>query len=268
MDAYCYLDQPRSGAMNMAIDDALLDRSAERREALLRIYTWAVPTLSLGYFQRVSERENHAESRDLAMVRRATGGGAIVHHHELTYSLSIPQEPTTLGPATEIYRIVHGAIVTWLKEMGLQAEQWHDSYCLSGSKPLGPESLKCNFLCFHRRSVGDIVVGQHKVLGSAQRRNKGALLQHGSLLLATSRYAPSLVGLGQMTSVLPSDLNSTLESPLARLFCDRIASTTGVALGRPFKYEQDIAAVAEESCGVYLAKYQSNEWLYPDRHAK
>jgi lipoate-protein ligase A len=201
MDAFSYIDEPRSGLMNMAIDDAMLDFADERRAVVLRLYQWSEPTLSLGYFQRIRDRDTHLPSRDLLVVRRATGGGAIVHHHDLTYSLAVPQLSSSVGAATAIYGVVHQAIVEWLCELGLAARQWQETYNLQTPSVQRTVLSKSEFLCFHRRSQGDVVVGDHKVLGSAQRRSKGALLQHGSLLVAKSEYQPSLVGLLDLLSI-------------------------------------------------------------------
>src|SRR5687767_13677741 len=83
------IDPPASGAWNMAVDEALL-ASAAAGVATLRFYTWSQPTLSLGYFQHAHQRDAHAASRSCPLVRRASGGGAILHDRELTYSLAVP----------------------------------------------------------------------------------------------------------------------------------------------------------------------------------
>ena len=83
-------DEPASGAWNMALDEALLESAGDDPMATLRFYRWSEPTLSLGYFQRSAERAAHIASRDCPLVRRASGGGAILHDAELTYSLTIP----------------------------------------------------------------------------------------------------------------------------------------------------------------------------------
>src|SRR5689334_21696416 len=86
------IDPPRQGSMNMAIDDALLESAAEAGVATLRLYQWSEPTLSLGYFQAAAERKTHQPSLTCALVRRASGGGAILHDRELTYSLALPEK--------------------------------------------------------------------------------------------------------------------------------------------------------------------------------
>ena len=90
MDTRLIIDRPLPGAWNMAVDEALLLDASENGSASLRFYGWNAPTLSLGYFQRYDDRDLHAASRDCAVVRRQTGGGAILHDRELTYSLVLP----------------------------------------------------------------------------------------------------------------------------------------------------------------------------------
>src|SRR4051812_36941289 len=83
-------DPPAEGAWNMAVDEALGEAAAETKIATLRFYGWSRPTLSLGYFQKHDERVAHVGSAGCELVRRASGGGAIVHDRELTYSLALP----------------------------------------------------------------------------------------------------------------------------------------------------------------------------------
>src|SRR5688500_2618026 len=100
-------DPPAPGAWNMAVDEALLESAAERGIATLRLYRWSEPTLSLGYFQAAGDRIQHPASLGCPMVRRASGGGAIIHDSELTYSLAIPQPDVRAHAATDLYEAVH-----------------------------------------------------------------------------------------------------------------------------------------------------------------
>jgi lipoyl(octanoyl) transferase len=185
------VDPPAAGAWNMAVDEMLLARAAEQGEAVLRLYRWSPATLSLGYFQHAAERETHAASRTCPLVRRSSGGGAILHDHEVTYSLSLPtSHPAAADPET-LYRRTHGLLVETLAEFGIMATLNERTLVPLGGEP---------FLCFQRRSVGDVLVDGHKICGSAQRRRKGALLQHGSILVAASSYAPELPGLQELSS--------------------------------------------------------------------
>ncbi len=195
MEGYCYIDRPRCGSMNMAVDQFLARLAGQQQVVVLRLYQWSEPTLSLGYFQAIRDRREHSPSLPLPLVRRTTGGGAIVHHHDWTYSLAIPDRPDRIGPSTSLYELVHDALVRLLCDRGFAAQKWSGCAAESHENNANPEKACKSFLCFERRSTSDIVIGKHKVLGSAQRRASGALLQHGSLLLRTSDFAPSLIGL-------------------------------------------------------------------------
>lgn len=105
-----------------------------------------------------------------------------MHDHEVTYSLTVPMSDRWSPRADDLYQQVHGRLVDWFRELGLSAE-------------LAQDGDKEPFLCFQRRSEGDIVVDGQKVTGSAQRRHRQAILQHGSILLQRSDAAPELAGL-------------------------------------------------------------------------
>src|ERR1700682_6410647 len=102
------IDPPALGAWNMAVDQALLEHAASGGWTL-RFYSWIEPTLSLGYFQAHRDRRTHTASRGLPLVRRASGGGAIVHDHELTYSLSGPAPSTRSSATRRRFCAVHAA---------------------------------------------------------------------------------------------------------------------------------------------------------------
>jgi lipoate-protein ligase A len=182
------IEGARLGADNMAIDEMLLRRGSVSQAPTLRFYSWEQPTLSLGYFQPKGLRDQHAPSTSLPLVRRTTGGGAIVHDCELTYSLVIPISDRLTDQHRDHYRAVHRSVIATLREFGIEAS-------LSEGEKARQDAP---FLCFERRAEGDVVVGQHKVLGSAQRRHANALLQHGSLLLKSSPFAPSLPGIEEL----------------------------------------------------------------------
>ncbi|MHB1037553.1 MAG: lipoate--protein ligase family protein [Pirellulales bacterium] len=202
------LDPPSDGAWNMAVDELLLEWSAARRACGLRFYQWREPTVSLGYFQGYSDRANHAASASCALVRRETGGGAIVHDDELTYSLVVPADHPLAAQPRDLYAGVHGALVEALGGWGIQAALCGCEAC--GDRPRQP------FLCFLRRAAGDVLVGPFKIAGSAQRRRRGAILQHGSVILRQSRAAPEVPGLAEAARV---EINSAefVEAWSARL---------------------------------------------------
>jgi lipoate-protein ligase A len=176
----------RDGPANMAFDHALLDAvDADPTSAVLRTYAWSVPTLSLGYFQPFAEVEAHARWRGAAVVRRPTGGGALWHEHELTYALIVSRSHPSAARAADLYRTVHEAIASALRNAGIPAAR------------RGPaERLEARpFLCFLDRDPEDLVVRGVKLVGSAQRRRPSAVLQHGSLLISSAATAPELPGL-------------------------------------------------------------------------
>ena len=174
--------------MNMAIDELLLEDAASSGRATLRFYGWQPATLSLGYFQKINERQAHEASLSCEVVRRASGGGAIMHDHDLTYSFSVPTT-SRWGDTQQMYFAFHETLVDVLSDYGVVAELHSEKKGLSSDQ----------FLCFLRRASGDVTADGHKIMGSAQRRAKNAVLQHGSLLLAKSVHAPELPGLKEIT---------------------------------------------------------------------
>ena len=178
------------GPRNMALDEALLDAvAADPTAAVVRTYAWSTPTLSLGYFQAYAEVEADPRWRGHPVVRRPTGGGALWHDREVTYAVVVPADHPLARPSTALYRAIHGAIGACLREAGVAAGRRGDGPIAAdvpGDRP---------FLCFRDRDDDDVVAGAIKLVGSAQRRRAGAVLQHGSLLLARSPTTPELPGL-------------------------------------------------------------------------
>jgi lipoate-protein ligase A len=197
-DCRLIVDPPLEGAWNMAVDEALLEDAADRGTATLRFYQWREPTLSLGYFQPYQQRFSHAASRDVALVRRLSGGGALLHDRELTYSLCLPAAHPMARQSAELYHVVHRAAIRVAARWNLQAS-------LVGEHAMLTPSEEEPFLCFSPRNAADVVLaasgtdtGDAKIIGSAQRRRRGAVLQHGSLLLGASAAAPELDGVNDL----------------------------------------------------------------------
>lgn len=194
------LDPPASGAWNMAVDEVLLEAAAAEGQCTLRFYGWEEPTLSLGYFQTYADRWQHEASTRSAVVRRNTGGGAIMHDLELTYSFAVPDRHPLAIDRLGFYHAVHTTLIEVLAEWGIVATMFAQPPSAPATPPQPSEGkMKQPFLCFQRRSPGDVLVGKVKVAGSAQRRCRGAVLQHGSVLLARSSAAPELDGLKELT---------------------------------------------------------------------
>jgi len=191
-DGLIIVDPPLCGERNMAIDEALLQNAQPDWPIVLRIYRWERPTLSLGHFQRIEDRIEHPLLSELPWVRRKTGGGAIVHDQELTYCVLIPTRNDTpaKGHSEPLYRAIHSAFVETFRSLGWNAELSESCTCST------PERRNTEpFMCFSRRSPVDIIIGDDKILGSAQRRSSTGMLQHGSILLRRSQFTPGLNGL-------------------------------------------------------------------------
>jgi len=156
----------RSGAVNMAADEALLDRVGRSGGAFLRLYRWDPPTLSIG-------RNQPSAGAGVPTVRRPTGGKAIWHEYEVTYAVAAPIG--LFGSLRNAYCEIHTRIATALRSLGVDAS-------LAPNRPTvrpsdGPTS------CFAMPVGGEIVVQGRKLVGSAQVRRADAFLQHGSILL-------------------------------------------------------------------------------------
>ena len=192
----------------MAIDEALLESAISHETATLRWYEWDQPTVSLGYFQKIDDLKSLPRVQGLPVVRRLSGGGAILHDDELTYSISLPASQRLFTQPHELYDIIHDGISLRLNACGIPA-------VARGTSDKVPEEP---LLCFQRKDSHDVTVDGKKILGSAQRRRRGAIMEHGSLIRRTSAYAPSIVGMLNLREVvLPSDFTKQLAETVANL---------------------------------------------------
>jgi lipoate-protein ligase A len=238
------IDRAAAGAWNMAVDEALVESATSRNQVTLRFYGWSEPTLSLGYFQAHAEREAHAASLACPLVRRSTGGGAIVHDRELTYSFTAPLGDRFSSSATELYSLLHGTLIEALADWNFAAR-----FC---GGPQAKHDAAEPFLCFQRRTEFDVLVGETKIAGSAQRRRRGAILQHGSVLLAASASAPEIPGLAEISG------NCVDAAELAAAWVDRLARARGTTWNSSQLAADELAAVHQTA----EQKYASPFWLY------
>ncbi|TAH35801.1 MAG: hypothetical protein EYC70_12300 [Planctomycetota bacterium] len=180
-------DAALSGAENMARDEALLEL---RLMPTLRFYRWARPTLSLGYFQRHTDLPVDAVlARGGEVVRRATGGKAILHEHELTYSLCAPETGALAGGPARAMSALHQALASAL------SAQLRAPVSVRGGQVLASDRAGSSW-CFLDSSPLDLALRGRKLLGSAARRRGGWILFHGSLVLAPPRETPDVAALG------------------------------------------------------------------------
>lgn len=170
-------------SFNMALDEALLDWHSEGKiPPTIRFYGWDPATLSIGYFQKVEKEINleAVKEHGLGFVRRPTGGRGVLHEHELTYSVIVSEDyPDMPKSVTEAYRVISEGILRGFQLVGL------DAYFAVPKTAEEKEALKSprSAVCFDAPSWYELVVEGRKVAGSAQTRQKGVILQHGSILL-------------------------------------------------------------------------------------
>ena len=258
----------------MALDHALLERARRSGEGVWRCYAWSSPTVSFGRNERVSHRfdANSVSRAGLTAVRRPTGGRALLHGREVTYSATLPLHES-IG-WREAYAAINDILMTALRALGVNATLW-SAESSPAVRPDGP-------LCFEAPAIGEIAVGQAKLVGSAVWRERGAFLQHGSILLhddqrrlldaslpAESSACASARSLS--TSFATSSLRSSATS-LSTLFaadgrrapewCD-VADALEAALGaradtRPLPLDEALVEATERSA----SHFTSDAWLW------
>jgi lipoate-protein ligase A len=169
--------EPHVGAWNMALDEALMESVVTGDSPpVLRLYQWAPPCLSLGRRQPLAGVDiARLRADDYDVVRRETGGWAILHTDELTYSVTLaPTDPRADGPILDAYRKLSQGLVDGLAVLGVRAE-------MKAASASGTQNL--SVACFEIPSAYEITAGGRKLIGSAQARPNGRVLQHGTLPL-------------------------------------------------------------------------------------
>ncbi len=192
-------EAPRPGPWNMAVDVALAETAAARGAIAIRLYRWSPPCLSLGRNQPAARRYDRERlaAQWIDVVRRPSGGGAVYHDDELTYSISLPAR--ALGGPRVTFRTVHAAITHGLRALGLPVEPWRGARrrrALSSAP------------CFAQAAEGELVVEGRKLVGSAQVRIGPALLQHGSILLGGDQTPAAALRARQRTAPPEADAAS------------------------------------------------------------
>jgi lipoate-protein ligase A len=168
-------ERPHSAAMNMAIDEALLETAVVPS---IRFYRWRSPALSFGYFGKFSDVAVYAAERDL--VRRWTGGGIVFHGDDVTYSIVIPaSDPVFDESSIAIYEKIHRALADVLNGVGERA------VVAGGVDPggiaLSKHAAASGYNCFANPVRADVMMNGRKIAGAAQRRTRRGLLQQGSI---------------------------------------------------------------------------------------
>lgn len=256
------VDVPADGAWNMAVDEVLLDGVAGgTAPPTLRFFRWEPACLSLGYFQPYAVVNSEAcAASGVGVVRRPTGGRAILHDRELTYSVALPLSTLGSDQAVELsYFRLSQALLEGLRASGASVTLARDEP--DGLVGHGPA-------CFDRASAHEILLDGRKVVGSAQVRRAGALLQHGSILFEAQvdallrclrlgdedreRWRRSMDdGVAGLNGHCGCD-----PGPLARAIAGAFARVFGVTLTPGELTAQEWAAAVQ----LARAKYRSLEW--------
>lgn len=245
---------PASGAANMALDEALMARSRADGEVHVRVYGWSEPTLSFGRHQSARGRYDLRRAAELGVrfVRRPTGGRAVLHHREITYCVAAPVG--ALGSLRESYGRINRLLVDALRRLGVVAEE---------AGAAGPAPRPGVAPCFEEPVAGEIVAAGRKLVGSAQWRDRGALLQHGSILVDDDQ---ALAGELLLSPPLAAPSPATLTSLLGRApSAGDFAAALGEAVAcierqraAPMELDLSLASAAH----ALTAQYESDAWTW------
>jgi lipoate-protein ligase A len=246
---------PRNGAENMARDVGLMRRARETGESVFSIYGWTRPTLSFGRNQTAVGRYNRDQIVSLGIdtVRRPTGGRALLHDREVTYSVTAPAGAGI--PLRESYEQINVILLTALARLGVSA-----SVSNPKARALQPSDLPC----FAAPSRGELISDGRKLVGSAQWRDAGALLQHGSILIEDDQSLIPRVTLElDGTAAVPQP--ATLTRALGRT--PDVAEVTSALVDAVREIEDPHARALDESevrdyAAAELARFENEVWTW------
>ena len=248
------LDEPACGAHNMAVDEALLLSQTPNDAPVLRFYDWNPPCISLGRFQKYSSLIPHPSS--LPLVRRPTGGRAIWHQHEITYAVVLRQEllPRECHSIIGSYQWLSRAFINGLQSLGVAA-QLAESHT-NNHKNAARHATAVN--CFASAARSDFVVNGRKLIGAAQCRKNGAILQHGSLLLSVDheKWRQNIGGSMEATISLEELGISASRAEIIIALCKGVQSTLDAHLQEDCLSETEKIVAAR----LFSQKYTLSEW--------
>jgi len=232
MKLHVWWDEPADGPSNMAADELLAAEAAERGGMCVRLYGWTPATVSLGGFQQSAEARVDTALVGIPLVRRPSGGGAIVHGTDLTYAAAVPKSHPWGGRPQLFYDALHEAMREALLGWGVDVALWRPP---PAAPPQAGRARDDDFFCFSRRATGDLVwhgAGAeggrgHKVMGSAQRRLASTVLQHGSLLLHRNRSVGPSASHPGLADLVPGFLPETAVRPLVERWLAGVAAALG-----------------------------------------
>lgn len=249
---------PAHAFFNMALDEAISEYVRQKASPpTLRLYLWDRPSLSIGCFQKISEVDTgYCDTMGYPVVRRQTGGRAVLHASELTYSFSTAYNSNNFkGSLLDDYSVISHALLSALKSKGIDAEASFNRKRSNGRR---------HPACFRAVSFGEISVGGKKVIGSAQKRYKDGFIQHGSILFGCNaeelgrvlghEYKDSLKAIGALKDYCSGlsfdDLRTALKEAFERSLHVKLISDN------PARTELALAKKLEQT------KYSTREWNF------
>lgn len=248
----------RDGAWNMACDVALMDRARRLGEAVFRVYAWQRPTLSFGRHEAARQHYDAAaiSAAGVDLVRRPTGGRALLHHREVTYSITAPLDERV--PLTESVRHFNQLLLRALHLLGVPAVE------AAEPRAMRPEGSAC----FAVPSAGELTLHGRKLVGSAQVRRDGALLQHGSILLdddqgriarfAVGPYLPSAPAASLRDALGDQASYEAVRDVLFRV----VAADAGARSPEELVLSREAALPEAGALDDALAQFRDPEWTW------
>jgi lipoate-protein ligase A len=238
----------------MALDEALMTRARRTGETVLRVYAWSAPVLSLGRNQRAIGLYDDAilADRGIGVVRRPTGGRALLHHREVTYSVTAPC--TAEEPLLSAYAEINALLISALGALGVPVDV---------AEPAARASSPGGAPCFAEPARGELTLHGRKLVGSAQWRDRGALLQHGSILLDDDQSSiPALMRMPMEQPPSPATLRDALgRVPVMREVSDAlIAAVRALADPDARLLEPDEELVRDTE--HIASRYRDDAWTW------
>lgn len=245
---------PLDGPGNMALDEALMGRARRTGETVLRTYAWSTPTLSLGRNQRARDLYDDDALRraGIDVVRRPTGGRALLHHREITYSVTAPVATDESVALT--YRRINALLAHALLALGVPVRE---------ASPAGRSMPPTAVPCFTQPSAGELVYEGRKLVGSAQWRNAGALLQHGSILVDDDQSSiPGLMRDPTPVAAAPATLRAALRrTPTLEELHDALAGAVR-AMADPAASTIQLDPGTRRDASELLRRYRDPAWTW------
>jgi lipoyl(octanoyl) transferase len=264
-DIWRYIDDRHCpAAFNMALDEAIsvaLKNNAS--PPTLRLYGWEMPSVSIGYFQKISDIDTgYCLRNNIPVVRRLTGGRAILHGKELTYSFSVRTEGRFSKGLLDSYKKIGTALSLALSQTGISTEM---NLSKLPAKSKSPGIRSKSPLCFQSTSYGEVTAGNKKIIGSAQKRWPGALLQQGSVPLVIDTYG--LTRIFRLSCVRGADeLPSGLEEIVPGTNVERLKESIRRSFEETFEVQLIPSSATKEEVSLAMQleaqKYLSHAWTF------